>query len=62
MKLATTDTEFNALELASAKRSDAVRVPKLALRSLLADHIVLLAAAKKAGVVIEPGPDQRSMR
>jgi len=61
MKIATTDTEFRALELASDKRSATVRVWKMALRSLIADHIVLLAAAKKAGVQIEAGPDQWSL-
>lgn len=61
MKLDTTDTDFNALELAGAKRSDVVRVPKEALRHLLSDHVILLALARRA-TTIEAGDDQRSLR
>jgi len=61
MKLSTTDSDFNALELAGAKRSDVVRVSKEALRHLLSDHIVLLALARRS-TNIEAGDDQRSLR
>lgn len=67
MKLATTDTEFNMLELATAKRGELVRVPMVALRHLLADHCTLLAAATGPvsrggkGHSIERGPDQASL-
>jgi hypothetical protein len=62
MKLSSTDTDFNALEVVVGKsRGETVRVQKEALRRLLSDHIVLLALARRS-TTIEAGDDQRSLR
>ena len=61
MKLSTTDSDFNTLELATAKRGETIKVSKEALRHLLSDHIVLLALARRS-TTIEAGDDQRSLR
>jgi hypothetical protein len=61
MKISTTDSDFSAMEAATAKRGETVRVSKEALRHLLSDHIVLLALARRS-TTIEAGDDQRSLR
>jgi hypothetical protein len=62
MKLSTTDTNFNTLEVLVGKgKADTVKVPREALRRLVSDHIVLLALARRS-TTIEAGGDQRSLR
>jgi hypothetical protein len=61
IKLDTTDSEFSALEMALEKRGSMVRVPVMALRHLVYDHVTLLAAARK-GNTVEAGTDQASLR
>jgi hypothetical protein len=64
MKIATTDTDLHELEKitdGAREGSVFVKAPKVALSRILRDHFDLLAQARKAGVVIEAGPDQRSL-
>lgn len=68
MKLLTTDTDLRDLERACEGRGDLTRVPRQALRHLVADHYELLAKATGPvlqggkGHKVEAGPDQESMR